>query len=120
MGPFELKKVSRFYLVDKKKKYVLKEVSLTLPDHGLVTILGKSGSGKSTLLNLLGKIDKPSEGTIFFDNEDINKFKEKKISFFHNKCVSFIFLHYHLLDKQTALYNVMLPALISGKSYQTA
>ena len=93
---------------------------MSLPDHGLVTILGKSGSGKSTLLNLLGKIDKPSEGTVFFNNQDINKYKEKSISFFHNKCISFIFQHYHLLDKQTALYNVMLPALISGKSCQTA
>ena len=120
MGLFELNKVSRFYLIDKKQKYVLKDITLSLPDHGLVTILGKSGSGKSTLLNLLGKIDKPSEGTIFFNGEDINKFKEKKTSFFHNKCISFIFQHYHLLDKQTALYNIMLPALISGKSYQTA
>ena len=120
MALFELNKVSRFYLVDKKRKYVLKDVTLSLPDHGLVTILGKSGSGKSTLLNLLGKIDKPSEGTVFFNNQDINKYKEKSISFFHNKCISFIFQHYHLLDKQTALYNVMLPALISGKSCQTA
>ena len=120
MNLFELNKVSRYYLVDKKKKYVLKDVTLSLPDHGLVTILGKSGSGKSTLLNLLGKIDGPSEGTIFFNNENINKYKEKKISIFHSKCVNFIFQHYHLLDKQTALYNVMLPALISGKSYQTA
>ena len=120
MALFELNKVSRYYLVDKKKKYVLKDVTLSLPDHGLVTILGKSGSGKSTLLNLLGKIDSPSEGTIYFNNEDINKYKEKKMSLFHSKCVSFIFQHYHLLDKQTALYNVMLPAIISGKSYQTA
>ena len=120
MSLFELKKVSRFYLVDKKKKYVLKDVTLSLPDHGLVTILGKSGSGKSTLLNLLGKIDSPSEGTIYFNNEDINKFKEKKTSLFHSRCVSFIFQHYHLLDKQTALYNVMLPALIGGKNYQNA
>ena len=120
MALFELNKVSRYYLVDKKKKYVLKDVTLSLPDHGLVTILGKSGSGKSTLLNLLGKIDSLSEGTIYFNNEDINKYKEKKMSLFHSKCVGFIFQHYHLLDKQTALYNVMLPALISGKSYQTA
>ncbi len=120
MALFELNKVSRFYLVDKKQKYVLKDVTLSLPSHGLVTILGKSGSGKSTLLNLLGKIDAPSEGTIYFNNEDINKYKEKKISAYHSQCVSFIFQHYHLLDKQTALYNVMLPSLISGKSYQTA
>ena len=52
MALFELNKVSRYYLVDKKKKYVLKDVTLSLSDHGLVTILGKSGSGKSTLLNL--------------------------------------------------------------------
>ena len=120
MSLFELNKVSRFYLVDKKKKYVLKDVTLSLPDHGLITILGKSGSGKSTLLNILGKIDSPSDGTIYFNNEDINKYKEKKTSLFHSKCVSFIFQHYHLLDKQTALFNVMLSALISGKSYQTA
>ena len=120
MSLFELNDVSRFYLIGKKKKYVLKDVTLSLPDHGLVTILGKSGSGKSTLLNLLGKIDNPSGGKIYFNNEDINKYKEKKISQFHSQCVGFIFQHYHLLDKQTALYNVMLPALISGKSYQTA
>ena len=120
MGLFELNKVARFYLVNKKKKYVLKDISLSLPDHGLVTILGKSGSGKSTLLNLLGKIDNPSEGTIYFNNEDINKYKEKKIALYHSKAVSFIFQHYHLLDRQTALYNVMLPALISGKSHQSA
>ena len=120
MSLFELNAVSRFYLIGKKKKYVLKDVTLSLPDYGLVTILGKSGSGKSTLLNLLGKIDNPSEGKIYFNNEDINKYKEKKISQFHSQCVGFIFQHYHLLDKQTALYNVMLPALISGKSYQTA
>ena len=120
MALFELNKVSRFYLTDKKQKYVLKDVTLSLPSHGLVTILGKSGSGKSTLLNLLGKIDAPSEGTIYFNNEDINKYKEKKISAYHSQCVGFIFQHYHLLDKQTALYNVMLPSLISGKSYQTA
>ena len=120
MALFELNKVSRFYLIDKKKKYVLKDVTLSLSSHGLVTILGKSGSGKSTLLNLLGKIDSPSEGTIYFNNEDINKYKEKDLSTYHSQCVSFIFQHYHLLDKQTALYNVMLPMLISGKSRQSA
>ena len=114
MSLFELNKVSRFYLVDKKKKYVLKDVNLSLPRNGLITVLGKSGSGKSTLLNLLGKIDDPSEGTIFFNNENINKYKEKKKSWFHAQAVSFIFQHYHLLDNQSALYNVMLPCLISG------
>ena len=120
MALFELNNVSRYYLVDKKKKYVLKDICLSFPHRGFVSILGKSGCGKSTLLNLIGKIDNPSEGTIYFDNENIAKYKEKKITDYHNKSISFIFQHYHLLDNQTALYNVMLPSLISGASYKEA
>ena len=76
MALYELSNVSRYYLVDKKKKYVLKDISLSLPYHGFITILGKSGSGKSTLLNMLGKIDSPSEGKIYFNNQDFSKYKE--------------------------------------------
>ena len=120
MALFELNNVSRYYLVDKKKKYVLKDICLSFPYTGFISILGKSGCGKSTLLNLIGKIDDPSEGTIYFNNENISKYKEKKLSEYHSQAISFIFQHYHLLDNQTALYNVMLPSLISGKSYQEA
>ena len=121
MSLIELQNVGRFYQINKdKKKYVLKDVTLSFPHHGLVTILGKSGSGKSTLLNMIGKIDKPSEGVIFFDDEDISSFNEKRLSKFRSQSIGFIFQHYHLLDNQTALYNVMLPALISGKGHKEA
>ena len=114
MALFELNNVGRYYLVDKKKKYVLKDISLAFPSKGFISILGKSGSGKSTLLNMLGKIDNPSEGTVYFNNKVLSKFNEKRLSTYHSKEVSFIFQHYHLLDNQTALYNVMLPCLING------
>ena len=121
MGLFELNNVSRFYQIDKnKKKYVLKDVSLSLPHNGIITILGKSGSGKSTFLNMIGKIDEPTEGVIFFNDEIIANFKEKRLVTFRSEEISFIFQHYHLLDNQTALYNVMLPALISGKNAKEA
>ena len=121
MALFELKNVGRFYQINKnKKKYVLKNVSLSLPQSGMVTILGKSGSGKSTLLNMIGKIDNPSEGTIFFCGEDVSKYKEKDLVNYRSEQISFIFQHYHLLDSQTALYNIMLPALISGKNQKEA
>ena len=121
MSLIDLNEVSRFYKIDKEqKKYVLKSVSLSFPSKGLISILGKSGSGKSTLLNLIGAIDKPSEGKIYYDNKDISKFKEKKLVAFRSQVVSYIFQHYHLLENQTAIYNVMLPALISGDSYKSA
>ena len=121
MSLIELNNVSRFYLIGKEqKKYVLKNITLSLPNHGLISILGKSGSGKSTLLNLIGKIDKPSEGTVFFNGEDISKYREKKTVQFRTQVISFIFQHYHLLESQSAIYNVMLPALINGDNYKTA
>ena len=121
MSLIELTEVSRFYKVGKnEKKYVLRHISLSFPSQGLVCILGKSGSGKSTLLNLIGKIDKPSKGKIFFDGENIAKFKEKRMITFRSQIVSYIFQHYHLLENQTAIYNVMLPALISGDGYKEA
>ena len=121
MSLYELNKVSKSYPLTKDKvKYVLKDVTLSFPNAGLVSILGKSGSGKSTLLNLLGKLDTPSSGTIYFNNENINKFKDARLNTFRNSEVSYIFQHYHLLENQTAIYNVMLPALIKGDKYKEA
>ena len=121
MSLIELHKISRFYRIGKNdEKYVLRDITLSFPSHGLISILGKSGCGKSTLLNIIGKIDKPSEGIVYFDKEDISKFNEKKTARFRNHAISYIFQHYHLFENQTAIYNVMLPALISGDSYKVA
>ena len=121
MSLLTVKKVSKYYLINKnERKYVLKDITLSFPSAGLISILGKSGCGKSTLLNLLGKLDNPSEGQIFFNNEDISKFNEKKLVAYRRKIVSYIFQHYHLLENQSALYNIMLPSLINGDSFKTA
>lgn len=121
MSLLVIKRVSKFYRIDKnEKKYVLKNITLAFPSTGLISVLGKSGCGKSTLLNLIGKLDNPSEGTIFFNSEDISKYKEKELTFYRKRIASFIFQHYHLLENQTALYNIMLPSLLSGDSFQTA
>lgn len=121
MNQIELHNVSRFYRIDKnEEKYVLKDISLSFPSCGLVSILGKSGCGKSTLLNIIGKIDKPSEGKVYFSGEDISKFNENQTAIFRSQVISYIFQHYHLLENQTAIYNVMIPALIGGDSYKVA
>ena len=121
MPLIELNKVSKAYLINKnEKKYVLKDISLSFPETGLISILGKSGCGKSTLLNLIGGLDKTSEGAVYYKGDNIAKYKEKQLVAFRKSEISYIFQHYHLLESQTALYNIMLPCLLNGDSFKTA
>ena len=121
MPLIELCKVSKAYLINKEeKKYVLKGITLSFPETGLISILGRSGCGKSTLLNLIGGLDKASEGTVYFRGGNIAKYKSKQQAAFRKSEVSYIFQHYHLLENQTALYNIMLPCLLNGDSFKTA
>ena len=110
----------KFKVEDGPEKIVLDNVSLMLPSNGLIAIVGKSGSGKSTLLNMISMIDKPSEGRIYFNNENVDDWNKKRIEDYHNRDIGIVFQHYHLLDNSSVLFNVMLPALISGDSYKDA
>lgn len=103
MNLIEISHLFKTYKVGKKYVNVLNDISVSFPELGLVTILGKSGSGKSTLLNIIGGIDKASSGSLVF-------------SYSRNKESSptFIFQHYLLLENETPLFNVMLPGLIQG------
>ena len=121
MPLIELSKVSKAYLINKnEKKYVLKDITLSFPETGLISILGKSGCGKSTLLNLIGGLDKSSEGTVYYKGDNIAKYKNKQQVTFRKSEISYIFQHYHLLENQTALYNIMLPCLLNGDSFKVA
>ena len=121
MPLIELCKVSKAYLINKnEKKYVLKDITLSFPETGLISILGKSGCGKSTLLNLIGGLDKSSEGTVYYKGDNIAKYKNKQQVTFRKSEISYIFQHYHLLENQTALYNIMLPCLLNGDSFKVA
>ena len=121
MPLIELSKVSKAYLINKnEKKYVLKDITLSFPETGLISVLGKSGCGKSTLLNLIGGLDKSSEGTVYYKGDNIAKYKNKQQVTFRKSKISYIFQHYHLLENQTALYNIMLPCLLNGDSFKAA
>lgn len=119
MSFIELKNISKCYSLSKKESfYALKDISISLPRNGFISILGKSGSGKSTLLNILGRLDKPSSGTFLFNSKNINNLSRKEKKLFYKEYVGFIFQQYHLIEDQTVLYNVMLPMLINGKSIE--
>ncbi|HEX7414747.1 MAG TPA: ABC transporter ATP-binding protein [Bacteroidia bacterium] len=110
------KNINKFY----GTLQVLKNVSLEIHKAEVVAIVGASGAGKTTLLQMMGTLDKPSEGTISINNTDVATLSDKKISAFRNKNIGFVFQFHHLLPEFTAIENVCLPALIAKVSKKEA
>ena len=108
--------ITKTYKVDNNENQVLKHFSYGFPASGLFGVIGKSGSGKSTLLNLISLLDKPTSGEIYFNNENIYKWSHKRKIRFRNKEMGIVFQHYHLIESESVLYNIVLPYLISGGS----
>lgn len=106
--------VSKDYTKKNHSFFALSEVSLALPKAGFVAILGESGSGKTTLLNLLGGLDRPSAGHLYFDGEDLTKASSRTLDRYRNQSVGFVFQSYHLIPHETVLGNVMLRLRLSG------
>lgn len=92
---------------------VLAQVSLEVNPGERVAILGKSGAGKSTLLHVLGTLETPSSGKVFFEGEDIFRLSESKLSAFRNLSLGFVFQFHYLMLEFNALENVMIPALLA-------
>ena len=107
-----------------KKSYgplqVLKGVDLTIGEKEIVTIVGASGAGKSTLLHIIGTLDSPDSGELWFENTNIATFSPNKLAAFRNNNIGFVFQFHHLLPEFTALENVCMPAWIKGKSGKEA
>ncbi|SRR5579883_279476 len=96
---------------------VFRDLSFSLNEGELVTLIGPSGSGKSTLLHLLGTLDKPSSGEVIIEGENVAKLEDRELSAFRNKRIGFIFQFHHLLPEFTAIENVAMPAMIAGKPF---
>lgn len=100
------------------KKYdnleVLRGIDLHIPDHEIVTIVGASGAGKTTLLQIMGTLEKPTEGSIFFDGKRVDNLSDHEMAHFRNSHIGFVFQFHQLLPEFTAMENIMIPALIGG------
>jgi len=94
---------------------VLKGVDLRLPQGEMIAIVGASGTGKTTLLHILGTLDRPTAGTLLYDGVEVLKKNDIELSAYRNRKVGFVFQFHHLLPEFTALENVMMPGLISGR-----
>lgn len=109
-----IKDVKKVYGSGSVKVEALSNINLTVAGSEFIAIIGPSGSGKSTLMNIIGCIDRPTEGTYLLDNIDVSNFSDEELAHIRNKKIGFIFQMFNLLPRQTALENVQLPLLYSG------
>ncbi len=113
--------LTKEYQVSKTEKLkVLKGIDTEIFEGEVVTIVGPSGAGKSTLLHIMGTLDKPSEGNVIFDGEDVFRLSSNDLARFRNTRIGFVFQFHHLLPEFSAIENVCLAAMIAGKSMKQA
>ena len=99
---------------------VLRGIDLQVNRGEVVAIVGPSGAGKTNLLQIMGTLDRPDEGEVIIDGENVSRLSATKIAHFRNKNIGFVFQFHQLLPEFTALENVMIPALIGGTSKKEA
>lgn len=96
--------------------HILKKLDLEVPKGEFLALMGPSGSGKSTLLNLLGGIDRPTNGSVMIDGDDISRLNDRTLATWRSRHVGFVFQMYNLLPVLTAARNVDLPLLLTNLS----
>lgn len=106
--------ISKTYLVGDQEIKALDDVSFSIEKGKFTVILGPSGSGKSTLLNLLGGMDRATEGSFIFDNKEITLLNEKELSIYRQDIVGFVFQFYNLIPSLTTLENINIAAQLTG------
>jgi lipoprotein-releasing system ATP-binding protein len=109
--------IKRSFVTINEKLEILRGIDLTLNPGEMVAVVGQSGSGKSTLLHILGGLDRPTEGTVYFGDEDIFRYSVAELAHFRQHSIGFIFQFHNLLPEFTALENVMMPRLIAGEEF---
>jgi lipoprotein-releasing system ATP-binding protein len=113
--------ITKSYQSTKKVKLeVLKSISVEIEANKISVIVGASGAGKSTLLHLLGGLDRPDSGSVFYEQKNIFDFNNDKLAKFRNENMGFVFQFHHLLPEFTALENVSIPQMIKGVSLKSA
>ena len=104
----------RFYIGTPNELEVLKGIDIEVYEGEFIAIVGASGSGKSTLMNIIGSLDRPTEGSYILDDVDIIAAKDNQLSGIRNQKIGFVFQTYNLIAKTNALKNVEMPMLYGG------
>jgi putative ABC transport system ATP-binding protein len=109
----QTKSLSKLFKRGEEEIWALKDISLDISAGEFITITGASGSGKSTLLYLLGLLDRPTDGSYFFNDREVSKLDDNELSELRNKKMGFVFQSFHLLGTIDALRNVSMPLIYS-------
>jgi len=112
----KLNNVSRSFGTGSKVVPAVRGVSVDIAPGSFVAVVGASGSGKSTLLHLMGALDRPSEGQVFIDGQDIGRMNDDALTLLRRTRIGFVFQFFNLLPTLTATENVALPARLAGQS----
>lgn len=106
--------IKRFYIGKPNELQILNGISLDVKEGEFVSVVGASGSGKTTLMNVIGLLDRPTEGTYLVDGVNVSDATDKELSLIRNQKIGFVFQTYNLVAKTSALKNVELPMLYAG------
>jgi len=115
-----VEQVTKTYGNGAKQVEVLKGIDLTFERAETTAIVGASGVGKTTLLHILGTLDRPTSGSVRYEEQDVFVLNERELARFRNREIGFVFQFHHLLPEFTALENTMMPCLIQGISRREA
>ena len=116
----EVKDVHKYFKMGENLVHALRGVSMTINQGDFVFIIGPSGSGKSTLLHLIGALDVPTDGEIYFEGKKLSQMEEDILSTIRRKKIGFIFQAFNLMTSLTALENVTIPLIPSGVDEEVA
>ena len=114
------KNIKRVFEVGSETVNALKGIDLNVESGEFISIMGPSGSGKTTLMNIIGCLDTPSSGEYFLNNQLVNDLDEDQLAIIRNKEIGFVFQSFHLLAKNSALNNVLLPMKYAGADMNDA
>ncbi len=115
-----LRSLTKEYVDGSRVVRVLTDLDLDIGEGERIAIVGESGVGKSTLMHILGTLDRPSRGEVWFDGEDLATKTDRELAHFRNREVGFIFQFHHLLPDFSAIENVTMPARIGGATREAA